>query len=182
MRFFGSHRLAGFQSATTLKNLTLSIILELEQSMRSFPDLLAKYTESNNIQLTITDELQIFGCFQDGAFIAQTNIFGDFAFRNGDKNLLLHVVELINEKIKFERREQDGSLSVIEDYSFFKFCNPNAAFSNISTIVGNFHGGEDINNMDNTDDLKGVYINCIYLIILHYQPHFVQKNVSVQIN
>lgn len=91
------YRLAGYQCAATVKNLTSSIITELEESMHSFPNLLLKYAESNNITLTRMDKLHIYGCFQGDAIIGPTDSFEDFAFRNGDKTLLLQVARLINE-------------------------------------------------------------------------------------
>lgn len=130
--------------------------MDLEQAMLSFPDLLAKYTETNNIQLRRMDELRIFGCFQDVA----TNGYEDFAFRNGDITLLLNIAKILNAKIKEK------------DHLFFEFCNPNAECITISTVVGTFYGVDSGLTYENGfAALEGMEL----LILVVYQSYIGRK-------
>lgn len=116
--------------------------MELEESMQSFPCLLAKYVGRNNIELTTADELRIFGCFNDGGMINSASNFDSFAFRYSDRKLLTYIAEYIRGKIQRTICGPNGDIFTKEDYSFFKFCNPNAKFPTISTVVGTFYGLE----------------------------------------
>lgn len=126
-----------------MKNVTEMVITELEQLMKSFPDLLKAYTEANNILLAKVDELRIYGCFQDAAMNDSIENFGNFTFRHGDKILLLRAAKLTRAKENCEASEQNGDANVEADYSLFKFCNLNAEFPSVSTVVGMFYGAEE---------------------------------------
>lgn len=128
--FFRSfiNRIAGYQSAGTVKNLTETKVLDLEESIRAFPTLLAEYVTAHKIKVTSDDQLHIFKCFNDGAMLNPTENFEGFAFRNGDKLILLQIADYINTNIKCS--------------SFVEHCYPNATQPKVSTIVGNFYGSE----------------------------------------
>lgn len=120
--------------------------MDLEQSMRSmFLNLLAKYVDTHNIELTTAEELQIYGCFSD-AVIIPVEKFENFRIRNGDKKILLHVVQYVSAEIKCESRGQNRDLPsdhpIKKHYSFIQFCNPNAELSMVSTGIGTFFGVE----------------------------------------
>lgn len=68
--------------------------MELEDLIRSFLSFLTKHAEDKNIQLTQTEELRIYECFQDSTMTDSVNNFREFAYRNGDKSLLLSLKRL----------------------------------------------------------------------------------------
>lgn len=130
-------RIAGYQSAATVKNLTSNKITDIEDSMRYFPILLKNYVDANTIGLTTTEECRIYNCFNDGGMLGN---FEKISFRLGDKKLLLSISEYIKEKVKRRCYVED---IIQEDYTFFEFCNPNAKLPTISTTVGVFFGVEE---------------------------------------
>lgn len=122
------------QNTKTLRKLTSSAIMELEHLMRSFPTFLTKHTEDKNIQLTKTEELRIYKCFQDSTMSDSVNNFQAFAFRNGDKCLLLNLERLATKK---------HVLNGERDSTDIDYCNPNAALATVHTIVGSFYGDDE---------------------------------------
>lgn len=96
--------------------------------MRSFPNTIAKYIDTEFIALTSEEKLRIYSCFTEHSTDRAMNDFQKFTFRHGDKALLLGMAEYIK--------------SV--ELSLFYFCNPNAEFKTISTNLGLFYvKGED---------------------------------------
>lgn len=128
--------MGGYQSVAALQNLNTSLLSQLEESMRSFPILIAKYVEANNIQITTKDELRILSCFNDGGTINLMDKFGEFAFRIGDRFLLLQLGEYFRANCK----------------SLLEFCNPNAKQQTICTVIGSFYGTDN----DGTDIKQGM--------------------------
>lgn len=127
-------RINGFNSAATVKNLTSSKLVKLEQSMQSFPCQIVEHADANNIKLTKEEKRRIFYCFKDSMMSISAEDFGNYTIRPSDKKQILYIAEYIRAKI--------SSTSVAE-YSFsFECYNPNAKLSTISTIVGSFHGSE----------------------------------------
>lgn len=113
--------------------------------MRLFPSILANYIDVR-IELTEAEQRRIYGCFNDGGLINSMNNFENFAFRHGDKQLLISIAEYIREKVESRCCGENGEFYIKEDYSFFKLCNPNAKLSTISTMLGVFYGVEEEKN------------------------------------
>lgn len=114
--------------------LTSDIIMELEHLMRSFPTFLSKHAEDENIPLTKTEELRIYKCFQDSIMTDSVDFFCNFAFRNGDKSLLLCLARLATKE-----HVPNGGY----DCTDMAYCNPNAIFETLRTMVGNFYCGDE---------------------------------------
>lgn len=105
--------------------------------MQTFPNLLTEYAAANNIKLNQKEKLRIYSCFQPAEVSISRGTFENFAFRHGDRALLLYVLKLSGAKINCE------DPYVEKDYSFLKFCNPNAEISTVTTTVGKFYGAND---------------------------------------
>lgn len=108
--------------------------MELEYLMRSFPTILTEHADDKNIQLTKTEELRIYKCFQNSTMNDSVNNFREFAFRNGDKNLLLNLKRLAT---------KEHVINGEHDSTDMDYCNPNALFATLYTMVGNFYCGDD---------------------------------------
>lgn len=141
-----------YQSPATVKNLTASILVELEELMRSFPSQLARYAKAHDIHLTRIDELQIYGCFR----LDIMDDFENFAFRHGDKTLILSVAKFIEAKM----RCRHSKAPLKDNCTFFEFCNPNSEQSTVSTIVGTFYGEDGIINQNSIASLTGMTVIC----------------------
>lgn len=133
-------RLSGLQDTKTLSKLTSGSIIELELSMRSFPTFLAKHAEDNNIQLTETEVHRIYKLFQDSTMTDSVNNFREYAFRNGDKSLLLNLGRLATKKTEQDNTNMD-------------YCNPNAVIATVYTTVGSFYGGDESTALDGMYEL-----------------------------
>lgn len=111
--------------------------------MRLLPALLAEYVEVKNIQITKEEELRILGCFNDNGTINPMNKFEDFAFRCGDKQLLVSVAEYI----------------CANNPNFLELCNPNVGRPTVSTAIGSFFGWEaNGTNADGCNANKGMQL------------------------
>lgn len=85
--------------------------------MRSFHSVLS------SMDMTNMEKQRILSCFDDDGLICAIDGFNKFAFRPGDRTLILRVADYINST----------------DLTSFNFGNPNAEFMTMSTIIGTLY-------------------------------------------